>query len=139
MAERDAAGLLKLIWENWQSVFRGTLGQAERSLVSELRDRRNRWAHQESTSRDDAYRMLDSADRLLAAISRPVDQQAVEIVPCVCLFTRPHPKTISPFPAQEALYYAREPTQDADRATLASISTRLPVSLSQQPSAIRTK
>ena len=75
VAERDAAGLLKLIWENWQLVFRGTLGQAERSLVSELRDWRNKWAHQESISRDDAYRMLDSADRLLAAISAPQSKE----------------------------------------------------------------
>ena len=75
VAERDAAGLLKLIWDNWQLVFRSTLGQAERSLVSELRDWRNKWAHQESISRDDAYRMLDSADRLLAAISAPQSKE----------------------------------------------------------------
>ncbi|MCY4440173.1 MAG: Swt1 family HEPN domain-containing protein [Deltaproteobacteria bacterium] len=71
VTERDAAGLLKLIWDNWQLVFRGILGQAERSLVSELRGWRNKWAHQESISHDDAYRMLDSASRLLAAISAP--------------------------------------------------------------------
>lgn len=71
VAERDAAGLLKLIWDNWQLVFRGILGHAERSLVSELRHWRNKWAHQESISHDDAYRMLDSASRLLAAISAP--------------------------------------------------------------------
>lgn len=71
VAERDAAGLLKLIWDNWQLVFRGILGHAERSLVSELRHWRNKWAHQESISHDDAYRVLDSAGRLLAAISAP--------------------------------------------------------------------
>ena len=71
VAKRDAAGLLKLIWDNWQLVFRGILGRAERSLVSELRDWRDKWAHQESLSRDDAYRMLDSASRLLNAASAP--------------------------------------------------------------------
>ena len=71
VAERDTAGLLKLIWDNWQSVFRNILGQTERSLVSELRDWRNRWAHQETLSSDDAYRILDSASRLLAAVSAP--------------------------------------------------------------------
>lgn len=72
----DAAGLLKLMWEAWNDVFRRTLGPAERSLVSELRDLRNKWAHQESFSSDDAYRALDSAGRLLTAVSAP---QADEI------------------------------------------------------------
>ena len=36
----DAAALLKLMWEAWNSVFKKTLGPAERSLVSELRDHR---------------------------------------------------------------------------------------------------
>ena len=51
-------------------------GQAERSLVSELRDVRNKWAHQKPFSSDDAYRALDSAGRLLTAVSAP---QADEI------------------------------------------------------------
>jgi predicted AAA+ superfamily ATPase len=65
----DAAVLLRLMWEAWNSVFRRILGQAERTLVSELREIRNRWAHQEPFSTDDAYRALDSAGRLLTAIS----------------------------------------------------------------------
>jgi predicted AAA+ superfamily ATPase len=72
----DIAALLKLMWEQWNEVFRKTLGFAERSLVSELRDFRNKWAHQEPFSTDDAYRVLDSAARLLTAISAP---QADEI------------------------------------------------------------
>src|SRR5262249_48673936 len=51
-----------------------TLGQSERTLVSELRDVRNRWAHQNPFSTDDAYRALDSAGRLLTAVSAPVDE-----------------------------------------------------------------
>src|SRR2546426_11613360 len=72
----DAAVLLRLMWDSWNEVFRRTLGQAERSLVSELRDMRNKWAHQEPFSSDDADRALDSAERLLAAVSAP---QADEI------------------------------------------------------------
>src|SRR5437016_9640788 len=72
----DVAVLLRLMWEAWNDVFRRTLGQAERTLVSELRDVRNRWAHQEPFSTDDAYRALDSAGRLLTAVSAP---QADEI------------------------------------------------------------
>ena len=71
IGEWDAAGLLKLMWEAWNDVFRRTLGPAERSLVSELRDLRNKWAHQQSFSSDDAYRALDSAGRLLTAVSAP--------------------------------------------------------------------
>src|SRR3989449_430821 len=67
----DAAVLLRLMWDSWNDVFRRTLGQAERTLVSELRDVRNRWAHQEPFSGDDADRALDSAERLLAAVSAP--------------------------------------------------------------------
>ena len=44
--------------------------------MSELRDMRNKWAHQEPFSSDDADRALDSAERLLAAVSAP---QADEI------------------------------------------------------------
>lgn len=67
----DIAALLKFMWEAWNDVFRRPLGFAERSLVSELRDWRNKWAHQEPFSTDDAYRALDSASRLLAAVSAP--------------------------------------------------------------------
>jgi len=71
IAEWDAAGLLKLMWESWNDIFRRTLGPADRSLVSELRDLRNKWAHQQTFSGDDAYRALDSAGRLLTAVSAP--------------------------------------------------------------------
>jgi predicted AAA+ superfamily ATPase len=65
----DVAVLLGVMWNQWQIVFRKTLGQAERSLVSELRDVRNKWAHQNPFSGDDAYRALDSVSRLLTAVS----------------------------------------------------------------------
>ncbi len=66
---QDVYVLLKIMWEQWRPVFSKVLGHSERSLVSELRDVRNRWAHQESFSTDDAYRTLDSAHRLLMAVS----------------------------------------------------------------------
>ena len=67
----DVAALLKLMWETWNDVFRTVLGHAERSLVSEIRDQRNSWAHQDSFSSDDADRTLDSIARLLTAVSAP--------------------------------------------------------------------
>ncbi|MDU0956514.1 MAG: Swt1 family HEPN domain-containing protein [Bradyrhizobium sp.] len=71
IAQWDTAGLLKLMWETWNDVFKRTLGFAERSLVSELRDVRNKWAHQNPFSSDDADRALDSMGRLLTAVSAP--------------------------------------------------------------------
>jgi len=76
LAEWDVAALLKLMWEAWSDVFGKTLGRAERSLVQELRDWRNKWAHQEPFSSDDADRALDSMTRLLTAVSAP---QAEEV------------------------------------------------------------
>ena len=67
--ELDTAALLKVMWVSWNEVYRNNLGRTERSLVSELRDVRNRWAHQEPFSGDDAYRALDSSHRLLEAMS----------------------------------------------------------------------
>jgi hypothetical protein len=72
----DTQALLVVMWNRWNDVFKKTLGHAERSLVSELRDVRNRWAHQEAFSTDDAYRAIDSMHRLLTAVSA---DQAVEI------------------------------------------------------------
>ena len=67
----DAAALLRAMWELWNPVFRVVLGAAERSLVSELRGHRNNWAHQKAFSSDEAYRAIDSAVRLLTAVSAP--------------------------------------------------------------------
>lgn len=67
----DVAVLLVVMDRKWGDVFRQILGKTERSLVNELLAVRNRWAHQESFSSDDAYRALDSAGRLLTAVSAP--------------------------------------------------------------------
>jgi predicted AAA+ superfamily ATPase len=72
----DPHVLLGAMWNQWNAVFNRTLGSAERTLVSELRDVRNRWAHNEAFSGNDAYRALDSIGRLLSAVSAP---QAAEV------------------------------------------------------------
>lgn len=69
IADWDVAALLRLMWEAWNNIFQRTLGRAERSMVQELRDWRNKWAHQEPFSGDDTYRVLDSVERLLTAVS----------------------------------------------------------------------
>ncbi len=71
LVEWDAAGLLALMWDTWNQVFRQTLGPAERGYVGEMRGHRTRWAHQEPFSTDDAYRALDTTHRLLTSVSAP--------------------------------------------------------------------
>lgn len=75
-SEWDASALLKVMWDAWNDLFRNILGPAERGLVGELRNWRNKWAHQDPFSSDDAYRALDSCGRLLSAVSA---EQAEEI------------------------------------------------------------
>lgn len=70
-AHLDIAALLRIMWDQWNDVFRRTLGFAERTYVSELRDYRNKWAHQEPFSSRDTLRVLDSTARLLKSISSP--------------------------------------------------------------------
>jgi predicted AAA+ superfamily ATPase len=68
-ALKDTAVLLMIMERRWNDVFRRILGKAESGLVKELSDARNRWAHQEPFSGDDADRALDSCERLLTAVS----------------------------------------------------------------------
>lgn len=48
--------------------FDGQLSPLQKSYASELRDARDSWAHHKSFTDDDAYRVLDTAERLLSAI-----------------------------------------------------------------------
>lgn len=74
----DAHSLLLVMWDHWNEVFRDKLGFTERSLVSELREIRNRWAHQEEFDFDDTYRCLDSVKRLLRAVGAESEVQEVD-------------------------------------------------------------
>jgi hypothetical protein len=53
------------------------LSQVHKSYASELRDARNKWAHNDPFTDDDAYRVLDTAERLLAAIGAPEPVEAI--------------------------------------------------------------
>ena len=80
----DAAVLLRMMWDQWNLVFTRTLGHSDRSVVSELREVRNKWAHQNTFSSDDTYRALDSSHRLLLAVSAPqasdLDKMKMELL-----------------------------------------------------------
>lgn len=74
---QDSAALLVIMDRKWMEVFKKTLGKADRALVNELLDVRNRWAHQQPFSGDDADRALDSIARLLTSVD--ASQQADEV------------------------------------------------------------
>ena len=71
----DVPALINLMLRMWNDVFCKALGLERYSLrelrshLHELLDHRNRWAHQEPFSNDDAYRAIDTAHRLLTAVS----------------------------------------------------------------------
>lgn len=65
----DPSVLLGVLADQWNVVFRDTLGTSERGMVLELRDVRNKWAHNEQFGSNDAIRYLDSMERLLNAVS----------------------------------------------------------------------
>jgi predicted AAA+ superfamily ATPase len=52
--------------------FDGKLSRAEQNLAGEARDIRNNWAHRTPVNFDDAYRALDTLERLLRVAGYPV-------------------------------------------------------------------
>lgn len=75
--ESDVAVMLRVMTVGWNDVFREYLGPVERSLTSELRETRNRWAHMESFDEDDLDRALDSIGRLLTAVGAQAEGDRV--------------------------------------------------------------
>ncbi len=80
----DVQFLLKTMWQMWQH----GVPQGARAGRAHARQRaahaRNHWAHQETFSTDDAYRVLDSVQRLLTAVSAEeadeLDEQKQELL-----------------------------------------------------------
>lgn len=65
----DLYALLTVMLKEWEKVFKDNLGSSERRLVNEVKEARNDWAHKSTFSSDDTYRILDSIERLLKAVS----------------------------------------------------------------------
>jgi predicted AAA+ superfamily ATPase len=60
--------------------FDDAIGRVGQGYSKELREARNDWAHNKSFSDDDAYRCLDTAERLLAAIGAPPAADEVKAI-----------------------------------------------------------
>jgi len=65
----DQQGLLQAMMAFWKEAFAMVLGHPERSYVSELLEVRNKLAHNEAFTYDDAERALDTMRRLLESVS----------------------------------------------------------------------
>ena len=65
----DPQFLLKVLWDEWNTIFSRKLSRTDRSYVSELQTVNNAWAHNESFSTDDALRGLDTVQRLLESVA----------------------------------------------------------------------
>jgi predicted AAA+ superfamily ATPase len=60
--------------------FDDAIGRVGQGYSKELREARNDWAHNKSFSDDDAYRCLDTAERLLAAVGAPSVAEDVKAI-----------------------------------------------------------
>ena len=65
----DNSSLLNVMNVYWMDAFAPVLGRAERAIVNELVEVRNKLAHDEKFTYDDSERALDSMRRLMEAIS----------------------------------------------------------------------
>jgi len=74
----DTQGWLHLMWKRWNEVFQDKLGHVARSYTSEMIEARNNWAHQKAFTNDEAYRIADTAARLLRAVSAADQAAAVD-------------------------------------------------------------
>jgi hypothetical protein len=67
----DVQALLSTMLEHWEAVFARQLSPTVRHYVFELKDIRNRWAHEEAFSQDEARRAADTARLVAKAIGAP--------------------------------------------------------------------
>ena len=75
----DTQGWMKVMFFSWNDVFKDKLGHSERSYVSELMTARNKWAHQNPFTNEEAYRVADTATLLFQAVdAMPAAEAAAE-------------------------------------------------------------
>lgn len=75
----DAQALLGILLAEFERVFRERLGRDGRTLAHDLLGVRNKWAHREPLTPEDAYRAADTAERLLRLFRSPAAESASAI------------------------------------------------------------
>jgi hypothetical protein len=74
----DVAAIFGIILGHWDKVFKSVFaGTGGRAYIGELRGVRNKWAHQESFSRDEALRALDTILLLLKLVLATSEEKAI--------------------------------------------------------------
>lgn len=76
----DTYNTLNLMIRNWREVFHDKLGHVGRNWVGELLSARNDWAHGQAFDNDQAYRVADTARRLLEMISAAEPARTVDAI-----------------------------------------------------------
>jgi len=74
----DAQNTLNLMIRRWNEVFQDKLGYNGRNYVGEMMSARIDWAHQKAFTNDEAYRIADTAARLLKMVSAGKEAAHVE-------------------------------------------------------------
>jgi hypothetical protein len=70
--EPDIQALLSIMLQHWNDAFAPVLAARDRTLIFELKDVRNRWAHEHEFSLDDAYRGVDTIELLADGVGAGV-------------------------------------------------------------------
>ena len=76
-ATSDIAFVLSGMKATWNEIFGHGFSPSIRSLVFEVADTRNNWAHKQQFSTDDTARALDSMERLLEAFGNTDQRQQI--------------------------------------------------------------
>lgn len=69
----DLQALLSALLVNWDAIFAKRLSRTARHYAFELKDVRNRWAHEAQFTEDETRRAVDTAAFLAEAIGAPKD------------------------------------------------------------------
>jgi hypothetical protein len=72
VARKDMAGLLNSIITEWDAVYSRSLAKVVRAYIHELKDVRNRWAHEEPFSKTEMSRALNTIKQVSLAIGAPL-------------------------------------------------------------------
>lgn len=75
----DATAIVRIMLHHWDSTFSRVLTATDRSMLFEVRQMRNKWAHQGSINIDDVDRLADNVTRLLVAINATNASQAKQL------------------------------------------------------------
>ena len=98
----DIAALLTILNNVWSEAFQADLGHGGRSYVNELRDVRNKWAHQDSFTLEDTYRVFDTMTRLLEMVAAPERVETAEMARKIMVEINQQGETATPTLLQTA-------------------------------------